>query len=261
LNIAGTTWKWCSLRWFLGVALLIPCWLSAQENRAAARTNPPIVLTVEGTNVFIRRSGAVTWDSAYPKQILAAKDRGRTGIRSRTSVRLSDLSVMHISERSEFEIQPLPDPKVEAEFSLFRGLLYLLNRDRPGKHRFITPTATAATRGTEFTLEVEEATGRTLLTVLEGEAELSNAIGSIRIGVGEQGVAILGQMPTKTAVIDTTNVVQWCLYYPGILDLDELELTPAELIPIAASITAYRSGDLLHAVSAYPADRAPASES
>src|SRR6185295_15563584 len=145
-------------------------------------------------------------------------------------------------ELSEFEIQPLAEEKVEAEFNLFRGLLYLLHRDRPGKHRFITPTATAATRGTEFTLEVDEATGRTLLTVLEGEAELSNAIGSVRIGVGEQGTAALGQMPTKTAVIDTTNVVQWCLYYPGILDLDELKLAPAEQIPIVASIAAYRSG-------------------
>jgi tetratricopeptide (TPR) repeat protein len=226
-----------------------------------ARTNPPIVLTVEGTNVFIQRFRSNAWESAYPNQILAAKDRGRTGPRSRTSIRLSDLSVMHINENGVFEINPLADPKVEAEFSLFRGLLYLLNRDRPGKHRFITPTATAATRGTEFTLEVEEATGRTLLTVLEGEAVLSNTVGSVIIPSGWQGVAVLGQMPTRTAVIDTTNVVQWCLYYPGVLDLDELELAPGEQIPIAASLAAYRSGDLLRAVSAYPADRTPASES
>jgi tetratricopeptide (TPR) repeat protein len=235
--------------------------LATASARAAQPTNPPIILTVEGTNVFIQRVGSRDWDPAYPNQILAARDRGRTGIRSRTSVRLSDLSVMHIAERSEFEIKPLPDPKVEAEFSLFRGLLYLLNRDRPGKHRFITPTATAATRGTEFTLEVEEATGRTLLTVLEGEAELGNSIGSVILASGEQGVAVPGQMPTKTAVIDTTNIVQWCLYYPGVLDLDELELAAGEQLPIADSLTAYRSGDLLRAVSGYPADRTPASDS
>jgi Tfp pilus assembly protein PilF len=235
--------------------------LPAQDRVAALpSTNPPIVLTVEGTNVFVQRFRSNVWESAYPNQVLAAKDRGRTGIRSRTSVRLSDLSVMRIGERSEFEIQPLPDAKVEAEFSLFRGLLYLLNRDRPGKHRFITPTASAATRGTEFTLEVDEVTGRTVLTVLEGEAELTNAAGSIRIKSGEQGVALLGQMPTKTAVIDTTNVVQWCLYYPGVLDLDELQLTADEQNTLSASLAAYRSGDLLRAVAAYPADRVPASD-
>ena len=91
-----------------------------------------------------------------------------------------------------------------------------------------TPTATAATRGTEFTLEVEDITGRTILTVLEGEAELSNAAGSVQLARGEQGIAVLGQPPTKTAVIDTTNVVQWCLYYPGVLDLADLGLTAAE---------------------------------
>src|SRR5262249_35379401 len=187
-----------------------PCWLlfltllwsstgHTQTPPAATPSTPPppIVLTVEG-NVSIQRFRSNVWESAYPRQVLGVKDRGRTGARSQTTLRLSDLSVVRIDERSDFEIEPLPEAKVEAEFSLLRGLLYLLNRDRPGKHRFVTPTATAATRGTEFTLEVDPATGRTILTVLEGEAELTNAAGSILIGTGEQGVATLGQRPTKT---------------------------------------------------------------
>jgi tetratricopeptide (TPR) repeat protein len=223
-------------------------------------TNPPIVLTVEGTNVFIQRFGSNQWETAHPNQVLATKDRGRTGNRSRTSVRLSDLSIMRISERSEFEIQPLQDPKAEAEFSLLRGLLYLLNRDRPGKHRFVTPTATAATRGTEFTLEVEEATGRTTLTVLEGEAELSNPAGSVILTNGQQGVAVLGQAPTQTALIDTTNVVQWCLYYPGVLDPGDLDFDAATTAAISDSLAEYTRGDLLRAASAYPANRNPSSD-
>ena len=261
MNSTGLTRKWTSLgrRVCAALALLIPLAAGAQP-AAPQFTNPPIVLTVEGTNVFIQRFGANQWETAYVDQVLAAKDRGRTGNRSRTSVRLSDLSVMRISERSEFEIQPLRDQKAEAEFSLLRGLLYLLNRDRPGKHRFVTPTATAATRGTEFTLEVEEATGRTILTVLEGEAELTNAAGSVIIASGEQGIAVLGQAPTKTAVIDTTNVVQWCLYYPGVLDLGDLSWDPAEQAAIGDSIAEYSRGDLLRAISAYPVNRNPASD-
>ncbi len=227
---------------------------------AARSVPPPIVLTVEGTNVFIQRFRSNSWESAYPNQILGEKDRGRTGLRSRTSVRLSDLSILRLGELSEFEIQPLPDEKVEAEFSLFRGLLYLLNRDRPGKHRFVTPTATAATRGTEFNLEVEPGTGRTILTVLEGEAELTNSAGSIRIASGEQGVALLGQRPTKTAVIDAKNIVQWCLYYPAVLSLDDLGWSADARAPLADSLAAYQAGDLLGAVSAYPAERTPGSE-
>jgi tetratricopeptide (TPR) repeat protein len=261
VNLTGLSRKWTRRGKVVCTALALFLSFATKAQPVAPQfTNPPIVLTVEGTNVFIQRFGSNQWETAYANQVLAAKDRGRTGNRSRTSVRLSDLSVMRISERSEFEIQPLLDQKAEAEFSLLRGLLYLLNRDRPGKHRFVTPTATAATRGTEFTLEVEEATGRTILTVLEGEAELSNPAGSVIITSGEQGVAILGQQPTKTAVIDTTNVVQWCLYYPGILDLGDLSFEPAEQAAISDSLTEYARGELLRALSAYPVNRNPDSD-
>jgi Tfp pilus assembly protein PilF len=243
---------------FFTACFAIPHDTRAQTRATTPATNPPpIVLTVEGTNVWIQRFASNNWEFAYPSQILRVKDRGRTGVRSRTTIRLSDLSVTRIGERSEFEIEPLPDPEVEAEFSLFKGLLYLFHRDKPGSHRFKTPTATAATRGTEFALEVEETTGRTILTVLEGKAELSNAIGSILLASGEQGIAALGQRPFKTAVIETINVVQWCLYYPGVLDLDELELAPEEETALGASLAAYRRGDLLQAVANYPSDRVP----
>lgn len=240
-------------------ALIAPGELFAQS-RSSATTNPPVVLTVEGTNVWVDRFRSKRVEAAYPQQILEARDQGRTGLRSQATIRLSDLSVVRLDEVSRFEIQPLPEPTVDAEFSLWQGLLYLLHRDRPGSHRFRTPTATAATRGTEFTLEVEPGTGRTILTVLEGEGVLSNAVGSISVLTGQQGVAVLGQMPTKTAVIDSTNIIQWCLYYPAILDVAELGLDPNEETFLNASLSAYRSGDVLAAVAAYPADRTPVSD-
>src|SRR6185503_9364679 len=61
--------------------------------------------------------------------------------------------------------------------------------------------------------------------------------------------------PFKTAVIDTTNLVQWCLYYPGILDLAELQLTDEERTTLGPSLDAWRQGDLLRAVAAYTPTR------
>jgi len=260
VSILGSTGKWSWVICFIGLCGFAAA-VRGQATASIALTNPPIVLTVEGSNVWVQRFRSTVSESAYVNQILQARDRGRTGLRSRTSIRLSDLSVMRIGWQSEFEIQPLTDTKAESEFSLFRGLLYLLNRDRPGRHTFKTPTATAATRGTEFTLEVENVTGRTILTVLEGEAELSNAAGSVQLVSGQQGIATLGQAPTSTAVIDTTNVIQWCLYYPGVLNLGDLNLTAAEEAALSDSLSAYRSGDLLRAVTAYPAARIAASDS
>jgi len=251
-------------RWLAVVAIIaiLPREVAlSQDSGDAIRTNlPPIILTVEGTNVWVQPFRTNEWLSAYPAQVLKAKDRGRTGADSRTSVRLSDLSVLRIGVYSEFEIQPLPDPEIEAEFSLWHGLMRLLNRDKPGRHRFKTPTATAATRGTEFVLRVEEITGRTVLTVFEGEAELSNEFGTVSIASGEQGIAETGLAPTRTAVIDARSIVQWCLYYPGILDPAELILNTDAPAVLARSLTLYRTGDLLGALAAYPAGRAPGSD-
>ena len=83
----------------------------------------PTILTVEGTNAWVRRFSSNFWEAAYAQQLLRAKDRGRTGARSLMTVRLSDLSVLRIGAGCQFEIEPLPEPGVEAEFSLFKGLL------------------------------------------------------------------------------------------------------------------------------------------
>src|SRR5437867_3871879 len=108
VSILGSTGKWSWVICLIGL-----CGFAAathgQTTASIALTNPPIVLTVEGSNVWVQRFRSTVSESAYVNQILQARDRGRTGLRSRTSIRLSDLSVMRIGWQSEFEIQPLTD--------------------------------------------------------------------------------------------------------------------------------------------------------
>ena len=54
--------------------------------------------------------------------------------------------------------------------------------------------------------------------------------------------------------------MQWWLYYPAVLDLADLHFTDVEQTTIATSLTAYRAGDLLQALAAYPAGRQPESD-
>src|SRR4029453_11712685 len=68
-----------------------------------------------------------------------------------------------------------------------------------------------------------------------------------------------GRKPTKTAVIMTVNLVQWCLYYPGVLDLKDLNLSPGTQDALRESLAAYSEGDLLNALKTYPRQRLPAS--
>ncbi|HMC11784.1 MAG TPA: hypothetical protein VKH44_10855, partial [Pirellulaceae bacterium] len=63
-----------------------------------------------------------------------------------------------------------------------------------------------------------------------------------------------------TAGFLAENLLQWAFYYPAVLDLRDLPLTRGETVALAESLTAYRSGDLLAALAAYPTNRAAISE-
>jgi tetratricopeptide (TPR) repeat protein len=227
---------------------------------AAPATNAVRVLSIEGeaAQAEVSRAGATAWDPAYADQILQPGDRGRTGPRAKMLLRMCDLSVLRVRERSQFEIKPPPEPAQSAGLALFRGMVYLFHRDKPGTTRIQSKTALAATRGTEFLVETDEPTDRMTLTLIDGEADLSNEQGTLTLKTGEQGVAEPGQPPRRTAVIYTVNLLQWCLYYPGVLDADEVELPAEAREVLRASLAAYREGDLPRALAAYPPQRAAA---
>jgi Flp pilus assembly protein TadD len=227
---------------------------------APALTNQAQVLSIEGANFLVSRAGSIAWDPGYVGQSLNAGDRGRTGERTRLRLRLSSLSILTVDEFSEFLIEAGATPAEPSLFQLVKARLYMLGRDKPGIGRFKSKAANAATRGTEFTVEVEETTGRMVLSVLEGEAELSTAAGAIHLQSGEQGIAEPGQRPTKSSVLQAVNLIQWCLYYPAILNLEELSLSDDEQQALSESLSAYRAGDVLTALARYPAGRLPGSD-
>lgn len=227
----------------------------------AQTTNPPpsVLLTIEG-KVNVASAGTLDWKAGRTNQILKVGERVHTGERSRATIRLSDLSVLRVNELTTLEIRPLAQPGQRMLLDLKAGRTYLFNREKPTELQFRTPLASGAIRGTEFELGVDEATGRTVLTLLEGAVTLGNAQDEITLASGEQGVVEPGQPPRKSPVIDAINVIQWSLYYPAVLDVDEAGLADAERQALADSLAAYRSGDLLRALDAYPANRQPASD-
>src|SRR5208282_16212 len=113
------------------------------------------------------------------------------------------------------------------------------NRDKPGEFKFRTPSASGAIRGTEFNLAVQE-NGRTDLAMLDGQVELTNEQGAVNVGTGEQAVVDPGAAPRRSPLLNAVNIIQWTLYYPGILDAGELTLTAAEEETLRAALGAYR---------------------
>ncbi len=245
--------------WFLVFWIGAINFAAAQSKPARSGANEVTVLEIERVAEALRLKAPV-WESAHTNDVLAVGERVRTREHSRATLRLLDQSTLRMAELTELLVEPLPEPQAPPRFNFVRGLLYFLHRDQPTDVRFNTRTASAAIRGTEFHLAVAD-NGRTVLTLFDGEVELSNPLGTIRLQSGEQGIVEPGQPPVKSPMIDAINIIQWCLYYPGILDADELSLTPAEGAALQNSLTAYRAGDLLQALAAYPVGRQPASAS
>jgi tetratricopeptide (TPR) repeat protein len=220
---------------------------------AANGTTNAILIEIEGLAV-VSRSRAVAWDPAYTNQVLFPGDRLRTMERSRAVVRLSDLSLLRLSELSHIQI---PDATARrGGFNLLRGLIYFFHRDKPGVMPVTTPTAYAVVLGTEFTVEVTE-DGSTRLTLFEGTIDMTNRFGRVALQSGESAQAGPASAPVRTPRLETLQPIQWVLYYPGILDPKELANIDQPVL--RESLLAYRAGDLHAALANYPATREPAS--
>src|SRR2546421_11159544 len=240
-------------------ALLIAVSACAQTPPASVSGwTASVLLSVEG-KVEVAAAGNTNWMVARTNQVLQVGDRLRTGLRSRAAIRLSDKSVLRVNELTTLKLQPPPRDSNAPVLDLGSGSTYFFSREKPAAIEFRTPLASGAIRGTEFDLAVAE-DGRTTLALLDGLVLLGNERGQLELKTGELGVVEPGKAPGKTAVIDAINIIQWCLYYPGVVDADDLGLSPDVQQALSQSLAAYRSGDLLQALAQYPEDRQPQSD-
>jgi hypothetical protein len=236
----------------LGLTLLVL--VALPGSAAAAESSQEIrILELQG-KVELLPVGASTWVLTQTNQVVRASDRLRTGANSRVALRWSDQTVVPFGELTELEILPPQDPKALAGLHLVKGIVSFFHRDQAGRIRVVTRGAVAGIEGTEFVLAVDEAGGteRTTLSVIEGKVQLSNERGSVTLGNGQQAIVEPGAAPSRTAGFVANNVLQWCFYYPGVLDLEDLPLTPGEQQRLGDSLAAYRQGDLLGALARCP---------
>lgn len=238
------------------LALTICAALRAQTPTSSPSAAPQL-LTVEGS-VEVLPANATDWLVARTNQTLHFGDYLRTGQRSRATVRLSPLTILRVNELTTLQLQPPAAPGKTPTLNVHQGEAYFFGRDRPAEMNIQTPLVSGAIRGTEFNLAVAH-DGRTVVSLIEGRVALSNPHGQIEMTSGEQGTVEAGKAPVKSPMLEANSIIQWCLYYPGVLDPDELDLSRQEQEDLAASLAAYRAGDLLQAVALYPADRSAGS--
>ncbi len=210
--------------------------------------------------VTVARAGANVWTRAYTNQVLFAEDQLRTEEGGRVVLRMSDQTLVRVGELSL--IQMPADPRKRTSFTFLKGIFYFFHRDRPGDYDVRTRAVSAIVRGTEFSLQVLEADGATTISLFDGAVEMTNQFGSLLLKSGQEGIAEPGRAPALTPrlTIQEPKLVQWSLYYPGILYLPELGLAAEETNALRQSLDAYRSGDLIAAYTNWPAGYQAASD-
>ncbi len=233
--------------------------LAALTHAAAADAFLSRVVEFNGT-VEVLRAGAEQWQPAQTNLVLQVGDRLRTGPQARATLQLSDRSVIRVDRSSLLQLQPPSQAPAQKRFRLNSGRLFFLNRERPADIEFETPLATGAIRGTEFVLRAAGETGPTELALLDGAVALTTPQGTAELAPGEQAAIAPDRTIAKSRTVLAANLVQWCLSYPAILDPAELGLTAAEESSLAATLTAYRAGDLAAALAALPRPAATDSE-
>ena len=228
------------------------------QNRATPKADFKIS-AIKG-RVEVSPRGADTFLKVDKGAFLFPGDRVRVGPDSELAIQHTDKSVFTFAAKSAFII-PAAKPGATSgpTVRLLSGLLYFLHRGKPGFFEVETQTASAAVRGTEFNLAVDDA-GVTVITMIDGLVDLKNDVDTVAVKSGEEGIAEPGKAPIVRPAINVDTVLQWTLYYPAVLDTDEIPFTEAERKTLNASLSAYRSGDLLSALNQYPSGRTERSD-
>lgn len=167
------------------------------------------IVSVQGRGEF-RPPQVQEWRPARVKQPLDAGQFVRTPTaESRMALLLADQTQLTLGGNSIAQVKG-PDPagarRSIVDFNKGTGRF---QTKTPTKSFAVgTPTGLAAIRGTEWLVEVAD-DGRSAFTVVEGELEISNDLGSLSIGPDEQGILERGRAPYKQRLQNARARVQW----------------------------------------------------
>lgn len=146
----------------------------------------------------------------------------------------------------------LPGSGSETRIVLPRGGLHVTSRGQPRSLEIrivedAEPRDRLVALGTDFAVMVDPERRRTEVALFDGTIEVGSKEGPRILTAGSLWTLEPGAEPRPTPLF-STNVVQWWIYFPGVLDPDDLELDDPERAALEDSLRCYRQGDLLGAL-------------
>jgi Flp pilus assembly protein TadD len=171
------------------------------------------IVSIRGES-WIRFVRSVDWLKAMQSQDLTAGDSLRTGNFGKMDVLFVDGTQIKIHQKSTLLIKNVrsPDAQRNTILKLERGEVWSRTKAGADGLRIETPSATAAIRGTDWDLLVDDQ-GISYLTVLKGTVVLFNDYGEVTASGGEQAMAEPGKPPIKLFLVKPRDRVQWIRSY------------------------------------------------
>lgn len=189
-------------RFLFAIALLLGGWQAAHAAPAGE------IVSLAGKGEY-RGLSARDWVPAKVRQALEG------GSFVRTVATDAKMGVL-LADRTQFTLQGVATAQVKdpVESTAGKSIVDMVKgtgrfqSKTPARGFMVgTPSGLAAIRGTEWVIDVED--GRSVVTVVEGEVEVSNEHGKLTVLADEQAVLEKGKAPTKRRIQDARERVQW----------------------------------------------------
>lgn len=208
--------------------------LGASGAYAPASAEPVVRDADAVASVIARKTGeevrfidVSNWRFVDLQQDLLTGDVLRTNATGQLAILFADRTQIRLGRNSALRVRQMK-PGSDAVLELETGTIWArAERGGPGVE-VVTPAATAAIRGTDWTMTVKGA--ETSLTVLEGLVELSNPQGSVQVAQGEAAAATIGQAPRKVVIVDSDDREQMLFY---LAPRNAFNFMPASPLPVA----------------------------
>lgn len=203
------------------------------------------VVSVEG-RLESKAPDESNWRKVALHDTFCPEESIRTLDNSRAAIQLRSGGIIRLSKWSTIKFPPVrqEEPTI---LNLFKGKALFFSR-HPRKLGIKTPFMNATSEGTEFLVVVDEEKATATLAVLEGRMHVENDAGSAKVKGGHAADAGPGIAPKVRILLRPEDAIQWTLYYPPVLSIDERKL--ASDANVSGSLNLYLKGDISGAISA-----------
>lgn len=197
------------------ILLLIPNVFAASPVSRPNVTKEAEIVSVRG-DAWVKFAGQQDWTGALAGQVLTSGDSIKTGAFGKLDILFIEGTQIKVNDKTAFLIKQVRKPADKTGSTILKleiGEIWSRARSVPEGLKIETPSATAAIKGTDWDILVDEK-GTSYITVLKGTVELFNDFGTVSVDAGEQAMAEIGKPPMKMFLVKPKDRVQWIISYP-----------------------------------------------